>query len=513
MSEWSELPGYPRTFASQCAPWGSSVKFVKGAQAMVGGKSVTLSGAKAFLQRVEIDLISGRSAAPDIAALVTRVLEGHARHIDVVEWCRVRDEELDILLRVYASRGSQRLHLALRGPIGQYADEPLPVHAAAAKPAKPRARAKPPAPVAAPPATTERVSPPSSPLVLRPLVPGARPSYSDPIARDLAGRLHVAVRLPNGDAYACVDPSGSVTLTPLVTRELLRESDSGAMTGAMNMSVYTTTAGVVFIDHYENAAGEQERAGHAGRWHAARRGLWSAEWTLGFSEEWFLRCIVHKGKATLLGVNFATGKRSRVALPSAIDLRGAAIDRRPDDALLLRLVCCGTEEQQIPLRAGKTLELGPVTTRAHGLVGAVQPVPDLGGWVVMHGRTLQLARPDGSTSLLFALPPEFTATDYRPWGTPNVTRVGVGPDAAWQVLLDFGSDAGPRCTGALVFTADGSVRGVTRRDVDGSVHINAVRIPLADSEHPLGTSSGPTGDIAVLLALQDGLTLAWAPPT
>ena len=139
MADWTALPGFPRTFASSCAPWGSSVRFVHGAREMKAGKSVTISGTKAFLQRLEIDLISGRAATPDIATLINNVLDGHARHIDSVEWCRVRGDEVDLCLRVYAARGAQRLHLSLLGPIGRYADQPLPVHTLE-KPAK---RAKP----------------------------------------------------------------------------------------------------------------------------------------------------------------------------------------------------------------------------------------------------------------------------------------------------------------------------------------------------------------------------------
>ena len=59
-----------------------------------------------------------------MASLVGRVLEANARHIDIVEWCRVKGDELDLSLRVYGTRGSQRLHLSLLGPIGRYADEP-----------------------------------------------------------------------------------------------------------------------------------------------------------------------------------------------------------------------------------------------------------------------------------------------------------------------------------------------------------------------------------------------------
>jgi hypothetical protein len=507
VTDWTALPGFPRTFASQCAPWGSSVRFVNGAREMKAGKSVTISGAKAFLQRLEIDLISGRAATPDIPTLINNVLDSHARHIDSVEWCRVRDQDVDLCLRVYATRGAQRLHLSLLGPIGRHADQPLPVHALE-KPAK-RAKPGPPAPPPALPAR-EPVPPPSSPLLLRPIAAGARPSYSDPIARDLDGRLHVTVRLPDRDAYACVEPTGAVTLTPLLTRDVLRETDNAAMTGAMNASVYTTAAGLVRIDHYESSNISQERVGHAGRWVSGRRGLWSADWTLGMFGDWFCRVIINNDKPILLGVNLATGKRTRIALPPGDDhVRGAAVDRT-DHGDLLRLLH-GACELRLHLRAGKTLEVEPTFSVPHTLAGAMHPVPNTGGWLVAADRTLQFIRPDLPPITLFTLPPSFTG-DYAPWGAPKATLVGFTAPHSWLTEVDFGADDRPRCRGALVFTADGAVRNLAITTPDGALHIGPTTIPLAASEHALGFTAGPTGDLAVLLALADGLTLLWTPP-
>ncbi|MCY1060885.1 hypothetical protein [Nannocystis sp. SCPEA4] len=508
MTDWTELAEFPRTFASQCAPWGSVVRLVKGVRDVKGGKPVLLSGAKAFLQRLETDLIGGRGSAPDVASLVSRVLEANARHIDIVEWCRVKDDELDLSLRVYGTRGSQRLHLSLLGPIGRYADEPLPEHA---KPKKPRAAAKKPAPAPAPAPVpvAAPATPPSAALVLRPLVADARPSYGDPLARDLDGRMHVFLRLPDRDAWACVDPSGAVTLTPMTTREVLRETDVGARTGTMNASLYTTAAGLVRIDHYENANGEQERVGHRGVWHAARRGLWNYDWTLGVCNGWFLRCIVHDGKATLIGVELTTGKKTRLRLPEDLDLRGAAVDRSGDGDLL-RLLDGTSAERHMHLRTDKTLELEPVTTIAHGLEGAVQPVAN-NGWVVASDRSLRLVRPDRSTVELFTLPASFTAADYHPGGRPTVTQVGFDAPA-WLVELYFVCEHGPGCRGALVFTADGTVRNLAFTDATGTLQLGATSLPLGENEHACGYAAGPAGDLAVALALQDGLSLIWSPP-
>ena len=507
MADWTALPGFPRTFASSCAPWGSSVRFVHGAREMKAGKSVTISGTKAFLQRLEIDLISGRAATPDIATLINNVLDGHARHIDSVEWCRVRGDEVDLCLRVYAARGAQRLHLSLLGPIGRYADQPLPVHTLE-KPAK---RAKPTPPPPSPPQPArESVPPPSSPLLLRPITAGARPSYSDPIARDLDGRLHVTVRLPDRDAYACIEPTGAVTLTPLVTRDVLRETDNGAMTGAMNASVYTTAAGLVRIDHYESTNISQERVGHAGRWVSGRRGLWSADWTLGVFGEWFVRVIINNNKPVLLGVHLATGKRSRINLPPGDDfLRGAAVDRT-DHADLLRLLHADCE-LRLHLRAGKTLEVEPTTSVPHTLAGALHPVPNTGGWLVAAGRSLRFIRPDLPPVTLFTLPTSFTG-DYAPWGAPKATQVGFTAPRSWLAEIDFGADDHPRCRGVVVFTEHGDVRNLAVTSPDGALHIGPTTIPLGDGEHPLGHIAGPTGDLAVLLALTDGLSLIWSPP-
>ncbi|MFY0540695.1 hypothetical protein [Nannocystis pusilla] len=167
MTDWTDLPDYPRTFASQCAPWGSMVRLVNGVRDMKGGKPVILSSGKAFLQRLEADLIAGRLGAADVASLVSGVLQANARHIDIVEWCRVKGDELDLSLRVYGTRGGQRLHLSLLGPVGRYADQPLPEHAPVKKP---RAAAKRIVPT---PALTPVTAapPPATALVLRPVVP------------------------------------------------------------------------------------------------------------------------------------------------------------------------------------------------------------------------------------------------------------------------------------------------------------------------------------------------------
>jgi hypothetical protein len=253
-------------------------------------------------------------------------------------------------------------------------------------------------------------------LLLRPIAAGARPSYSDPIARDLDGRLHVTVRLPDRDAYACVEPTGAVTLTPLLTRDVLRETDNAAMTGAMNASVYTTAAGLVRIDHYESSNISQERVGHAGRWVSGRRGLWSADWTLGMFGDWFCRVIINNDKPILLGVNLATRKRTRIALPPGDDhVRGAAVDRT-DHGDLLRLLH-GACELRLHLRAGKTLEVEPTFSVPHTLAGAMHPVPNTGGWLVAADRTLQFIRPDLPPSPCSRSPPHSPATTPR--GAPR----------------------------------------------------------------------------------------------
>lgn len=505
MSDWTELPDYPRTFASQCAPWGSSVRFVNGARAIKNGKPETLSGARAFLQRLEMELIQGRAAARDLSTLLDSVFTAHARHLDCVEWCRVRGDELDVSLRVYATRGSQRLHVSLVGPVGRYADEPLPARAA---PARPRPARKP-GPSAAPVLPVERLAPPAALLLLRPLTAGARPSYGDPVARDRDGSVHLAVRLPDGDAFARVDPSGAVELAPLPDRDALRRGDDRVMTRAMLPGVHASAAGVLRVDHYETSAGMQERVTLAGRSHTGRSALHSRCWTLGVHGEWFLRCIVHDRKATLLGVHLGSDRRTRVPLPD-VDLRGAAVDRRPDGPVL-RLLHGPAEEHRRRLHAGPKLELGPAEVHAHGIADAARPVPD-GGFVVAGPRALRYLGPGRPPVDLFTLPPAFDAPDYRPWGGLDLVQLGFDADPCWQVDLDFGSDHGPRCRGALVFAADGRVRGLAHTSHDGALDLNGRRVPLADREHTVGISGAPAGDLAVLLSDGESLALAWAPP-
>src|SRR5687767_12975680 len=115
---WIELPAYPRTFDSKCAPWTSCVRVVNGAPQQKDGKHVILSPAKAFLQTLEGAFIAARAKVGtplDVPTLVDEVLNAHAKHIDEVAWCRYRGEDLDLSLKVYASRGQSRLTLSLAG--------------------------------------------------------------------------------------------------------------------------------------------------------------------------------------------------------------------------------------------------------------------------------------------------------------------------------------------------------------------------------------------------------------
>ena len=528
MTDWTELAGFPRTFASSCAPWSSTARLVNGERETKLGKPVMLSGAKAFLQRLEAEIIAGYGATKDVAALVEAVLGGHSRHIDVVEWCRVRDDELDLSLRVYASRGATRIHLALVGPVGRYADRPLPERVVAPAP---RARVKkqvvaaPVAVAAVPP----RLAPPPAPIVLRPITAGAQPNYGDVIAFDGDGRLHVTLRLPDaGDYhYACIEPSGAVTLTPLPSREALRADDAGAMTGGLMPELHATTRGLARIEHYDHAAGMKERLGVAGQWHASRRGLWDGDWVLGVRGEWFLRCIVHAKKATLVGAHLTSGKRTRLALSEGHHVHGAALDRGSEGEVLRLLL--GTEEQRFGLRTGAKLEIDGTakTVAVCRHEGAARPVPNSGGaWVVAEGRVLRLVDASGASSELFSLPAGFTGPGYAPWGSPEPTEVvaqGVdAPDASpaqrsWLVDLDFGSDHGPRCRGALVFTSDGEVLNRAHVDADGALHVGEVAVPLGEGEHVCGHAAGPpvagrpSGELAALIKTGGGLVLVWAP--
>ncbi|MEZ4449784.1 MAG: hypothetical protein R3B09_09900 [Nannocystaceae bacterium] len=536
MTEWIELADFPRTFASQCAPWGSAVRLVKGAPSHRGGKPETLSGAKAFLQRLEAAFIQERPGAPDVASLVDRVLTAHARHLDAVEWCRVRGDELDLALRVYGARGVQRLHLALTGPVGRYADEAPPERATPAKSSRAKSSASKsssrssaskssskssasksgePTSSGSTAAPIERVAPPTTPLLLRPLVADARPSYGDPIARDLDGRVHLALRLPDHDAYASVDPSGAVTVTPLVTRAQLREVDVAARTGGMLPGVHTSALGLVRVDHYESGGGEQERIGLGDLVCSGRRGLWSHAWALGVVGGWFLRCITRDDKSTLTGVSLETGKRARVPLPEGIDLRGAAIDHGAE-GLTLRLLDGVEREVRMRLEVGAKVTLAALDVVATGLGGIAQPVPDSGGWVVAGvdaGRcAVHHVSADRRRTPLFVLPPGFEGDEHRPWAPPTVTQVAFGEAPRWQVDFNFGADDRPRCVGALVFADEGRVLGRGYVDADGALALAGLRIPLAEGEHVVGFSAGPTGDLAAALSLREGLALAWVGP-
>lgn len=504
MADWTELPGFPKRYESNCAPWSSVTRLVNGVREMKNGKAVMLSGAKAFAQRLEADLIAAHRTTPDVPDLVNAVLDANAKHLDVVEWCRVRGDDLDLSLRVYASRGSTRLHLSLAGPVGRYADQPLPDRAA---PPAPRSRAKKQvteAPASAPP--PDPVAPPAAPLLLQPIAGGARPNYGDVIAFDRDGRLHVTLRLPDaGDYhYAAIDPSGAVTLAQLPRRDALRADDAGAMTDGLMPELHATTAGLVRIEHYDHASGMKERVGFAGRWHASRRGLFDACWVLGIRSEWFLRCIVHGKKATLTGAHLTSGKRLRIALPEGIVVRSAALDGD-----VLRVVDAESEHR-FPLRVARTLDLdtGAATVIPHGQAGFVHPVPGTGGWAVAEGRVLRFVGQGGAGRDLFTLPDAFTSPSFAPWGAPRVTEID---GASWLVTFDFGADDGPRCTGALIFTESGAVLNRAHIDVSGTLHLGTTTLPLAPGEHVLGYAGGPAGALAALVMTNAGLTVLWSP--
>ncbi len=425
-------------------------------------------------------------------------------------------------LRVYASRGVARVHMALNGPIGRYADQPLPERAVTKPAAKKRTKVA--AAVGASEATVSvepvvGFGPPQRELLLRPLVPGAGPTYGEVIARDVDGRMLVLLRPPEQDAWLAVDPTGAVTLTPLVSREELRVEDPNAMTRAMNASVVATAAGVLRLDHYENStSGEQERVGFAGRWHAGRRGLFSACWVLGVRGQWLLRCITNGKKSTLVGVHLVTGQRSRVALPEGLELRGAGLMPQ-GDGQVLRVLHGMTEERRYPLRIGKKLELEVAagTVLMHGLEGMTQVVPNSGMWVTTSdegGCGLSLVREDRSRVRLFELPRSFTGPGYAPWGWPLVSEIAgaQASDACWQVAIDFGMEDGPRCTGALTLARDGRVCASAFVDADETLRIGDTTLALGEQGRVLGYAGGPAGDLAALLLLADGVGLLWAPP-
>lgn len=531
MSDWIDLPGFPKTYASSCAPWGSVARLVKGVPEKKNGRPVVLSAAKGFVQRIEQEIIAGYRTNKDVAALVHGVLDAHAKHIDLAEWCRARDGEIDLSLRVYASRGSARLHVALGGPVGQFADAPLPEHApspkaaARPKPAKKQASAAPIAPSGAP----ARVAPPAAALV-QPIGDGTRASYGDAIAFDLDGRLHVTLRLPNGGAYAYarIEPSGEVAIAELPSREALRADDVGAMTSGLMPALHATARGLVRIEHYDHANGMRERVGFAGTWHASRSARHDTAFTLGVRGDWFLRCIVHDKKVSVLGAHLTSGKRTKITLPPHITAaRGAALDRgiapADPDADVLRIVS-GPEEHRFPLRLGPSLELdaGAATVTAHALEGAVQPLPNGdGAWVVAGGErcALRLVRADGTSTELFVLPASFTTPGYAPWGSPPVQEVhgGGATTQSWLVPFDFGADGGPRCTGALVVTKDADVLATAYVDAGGTVRCGEASLPLGQGEHVCGHAAGPpfmgrpSGELAALVATNAGLTVLWTP--
>jgi hypothetical protein len=513
MGDWTELPGFPRTYPSFCAYGTSSVRLVDGQRQVKGDKTVTLSGAKAFAQRLESEIIAGHRTNKDVPALLGAVLDAWAKHIDVVEWCRVKGDEVDLSLRIYASRGSTRLHLSVLGPVGKFADRPLPARVATAAPRSP-SKKKSPAP--SPPAVEKR-APPASTIVLQPIAPGAEPDYGNVLAMGPEGLLHAAIRLPaavtSSYHYALVDPGGSVRVTPLASRADLRKEDPGAMTGCLMPSVHATEVGIVRVESYDTAAGDAERVGLApgGPFHAARRTPHYNDFVLGVRGGWFLRCLSGDGAPVLLGVHLGSGKRCKVVLPEKPRTLGVALDRG-DHVDVLRVLHDDGAERRYPLRAGSALEVDlTAEVVSHGLSGSVQPLPG-GGFTVADNPgercRIRLVRGGESTEIF-----SFPAAGHRPWGFPRATEIqGERGRARFLVDVDFGDAERPRCRGVVVVTGEGGVLATALVDPEGKLRIGDQTLAMGNGEHVVAYAAGPAGDLAALIHLQAGLTLVWCPP-
>jgi hypothetical protein len=520
MTDWIALPDFPLKFDSQCAPWTSATRIVQGAFEMKDGRHVLLKPTQAFLQSIESQLIDGYVSNPNVVELVAKILAANARHLDSVEWCRVRGNDLDLAVRVYAARGIHRLYLSLRGPVGRYADVELPEFVPPSVPAKSHIKKTDFAAMSLT-ASVARLDPPRDALVLRPLVSEARPNYGSSIAFASDGRLCVAVRTPDVEAIVSVAPTGEVAFAHLATRDELRATDVSTMTGAYLPSLYTTAAGLVRTEHYKNTTGEQERVGFEDRWHVNPRGLFERDWPLGVAAGNFLRCIVKKNKTFLLAVELATGKRKLLPLGGIQVANGAVLEtdttRGPGESTILRATDPNGLESRFRITHGKKMTLEPLAGQcAHGLQGAVLPVPHSDGFIVVgsydghHG--LWFVKADGARHPIFALPADLMAHGYAPSGLQSVTQIEFGTFPRWLVEIELGSDHGPHVRGAVVFDSDGVVLGRSYVNASSVLILGDVSLKLEHGEYVSGWAAGPSGDLAALLDLADGASLVWVPP-
>jgi hypothetical protein len=71
MTAWTVVPGYPREIGGALLWFGSRAKFVRGVREEKGGKTTTISGLAAFVQRFEQAMIDAhkRGAEEALAAL------------------------------------------------------------------------------------------------------------------------------------------------------------------------------------------------------------------------------------------------------------------------------------------------------------------------------------------------------------------------------------------------------------------------------------------------------------
>ncbi len=507
MSEWREIAGYPKTFPARMAYVDGAARIVRGEFEMKGNRPVTLPPAKALIQRIETHIIEKYGGGSNLESALVDVFAAYAQHIDVVEWCRVRDDELDVSLRVFAGRGSQRVHLDLRGPVGAYADAPLPEHGKPKR--KSRATAAPAPAPAAQAAPAPSATAPAEFLIVCPLMHDAKSTGSDGLARDLDGSMCAVVKKVNREFIVRVDTHGKVTTTPLPSVAELRAFDPTVMSDARLAGVYTTPIGVVFSEHYSRAGSQDhKRIGVRGTWHAHRAINASMEIWLGVHGSYALWCLVAKGKSSVFGVDLESGKTSRVSLPEALEAQAAVVDGG-GDALLLRVLDGEANEYRFKLGLGKTLTAAPVSTEPLPNGDSVQPLPN-GGWLAARGLSLSVVRTDRTEAHVLACPAADGAVGLFLRSASQL----ASDEPTWFVTFTLENARGLFAgEAALVFRGDGALVNAAYHEPGGRLRVGASTVALGrDDGYPSSFAAGPAGDLALLHRVEGELGLLWAPP-
>ncbi|RYE94282.1 MAG: hypothetical protein EOO75_02360, partial [Myxococcales bacterium] len=426
-TDWVELAGYPRVCRGRGAYVRTRARYVNGVTESRGGRPVMITGGRALSQAIELEILEHAARRGGAIAAIEAGLAVYATHLESIEYVRQRGTEVDLACRAVGVRGAVRVYLDLGGPIGRFADQPLPDPPRIATKKKAPAGAgegEPEAPAVLVPRPPAPLPGPAAPLVLAPLLAGASPVYgNDALQLDPWNRLWIALRLADTASdyhYLVLGPDGAqVALLPLATRdELLAQMGGRALGGALLPGLAGTPRGVWRFEHYQAGTTLTERAGPADSIGPFSTGAELKAYRLthlGVAGGDLLRWRQLGAERSLELTPLAGGKRRRVKLPphpqglyGEATLHGSTVrvlgrgERHPIEETF------GLDGE---LRSTRAIDVGAASS-------GVFPLPQIDAVLVARGLELWLVHltPEGRTqreSLLLCLPARLAAPSAR----------------------------------------------------------------------------------------------------